>query len=105
MIVKYPVKVWAKYGGISASVIASSLLGSHICMMVGKAWWLVSPPESTGTLSHDSLGLKHIECIFAAWCTDYAAFASTIALSTASCATFSRSFTSDESPLLISRVQ
>ena len=33
-------------------------------MEVGEAWWLVSPPERTLTISHASLGLKRIEFIF-----------------------------------------
>ena len=87
----------------SASVVASSPFGSRIRITMGEAWWIVSPPERTQTLSHASLVLKRIECIFYDWCEGHTAFASEIASSTDNCKTFSRSFASDKSPLQIPR--
>ena len=87
----------------SASVISIYLFGRRICIMVGKVWWLVSPPAITWTLCHASLGLNSMECIFSAWWEDHADFAIAMVLYTASCETLSRSFASDEYPFPIPR--
>ena len=105
MIVKQPVKLWAKYGGISASVVASYPVGRRICIMVGKAWWILSPPEITWTLCHASFGLNHTECIFSTCPVYHPAFASVMVPFTVSCKTISRRFASDGSHFTIPRVR
>ena len=60
----------------SAPVVASFPLVRHILMIVGEAWWLMSPPVRTRTLCQVYLGLNCMECILSSWWAGHAAFES-----------------------------
>ena len=51
----------------STSVVAVIPSCSHILMVVGFLWWLVSPPHSVIKLFHASLGLNCMGWILLAW--------------------------------------
>ena len=88
-----------------ASVVVTSLLGSRIRIIMGEAWWLVSPPERIWTLFHASLGLKRMEYIFLLGGQTILILRSAISSYTDSCETLSCNFASDESTFPIPRVQ
>ena len=71
-----------KYGTttneFSVYVVSRFPSGSLICMAVGVAWWIFSPPAKFFTIFHTSFGVKRIWCIALAWCIGHAALASLI---------------------------
>ena len=105
MIVKYPVNVWAKYGGIFCISSFHFPVGwSHLNNGGRDMVTHVSSRDNMNTLTL-FLSIETHGASFSVWWADHAVFSSAIPLYTASCKIFSHSFASDDYPFPIHMVR